>query len=66
MNVEVEAFIGGYMAGLDGKPPPVPSDIAERGNEDLSSETPLGNHAWIWRIIGWTSGQAVALHEMAR
>jgi hypothetical protein len=61
-----EAFISGYQQGHDGKPPIVPSDMMERLIEDLSSETPLGDNDWVWRLIGWGIGQLVAMHELAR
>jgi hypothetical protein len=64
MNLEV--WIAGYHDGCNGLPPTVPD--AMHDNEELESTKPNVFHDpdWVWRIMGWTAGRAVARDETAR
>lgn len=66
---DVKAFQSGYREGHDGLPPLLPVDMTEHEREDLdAAESPApvepAEHDWIWYLMGWTAGQAVATHAI--
>ena len=65
--MNIRAFVTGYRQGREGLPPLATVGMTEQELADLESEKPPESaHEWAWHLIGWTVGQAVALHEMAR
>ena len=67
MDPDVKAFLMGYREGREGLPPSADAAMTERELADLESmNPPLSTHDWMWHLIGWTAGQAVAQHQMAQ
>ena len=60
-----DAFILGFREALNGVAPTVPDEMD--GDEELESTKPNVNTDpdWIWRLLGWTAGQAIARNETA-
>jgi hypothetical protein len=69
--MNIAAFAAGYRVGHDGHPPLLPALAIEHQLEDVEAHPlrPLGpdnDDDWAWHLIGWTVGQAVAVHQMGR
>ena len=63
--MNLDAFILGYRDARNGLSPTVPDAMEE--NEDLESTKPNvhTDPDWVWRLIGWAVGHAVARNETA-
>lgn len=66
MDPAVKAFMLGYRQGREGMSPTASTAMTEQELADLESGTPPpSSHEWMWHIIGWTCGQAIAEHELS-
>jgi hypothetical protein len=67
MNPDVVAFLLGYREGREGMAPTASDAMTEQELAALeSTNPPLSTNAWMWHLVGWTVGQAVALHELGK
>jgi hypothetical protein len=67
MNPEVIAFLRGYREGREGMTPTASDAMTEQELADLeSTNPPLSAREWMFHMMGWTAGQAIALHELAK
>ena len=67
MDPAVLAFLKGFREGREGMPPSADIAKTERELADLESRNPpLSTHDWMFHIMGWTCGQAIAQHQMAQ
>jgi hypothetical protein len=68
MDPAVKAFLIGYREGREGLPPTASVAMTERELADLEIDGPslFITHGWMWHLMGWTVGQAIAQNEMAQ
>ncbi len=70
MNENLAAWVAGYRLGHDGLPPALSVTTVLQELADIeASPPPSGNvedHYWLWHLMGWTVGQAIAQHQIGR
>ena len=70
--MNIEAFVAGYRLGHDGQPPALSIPMLENELKAVESDKLpssvdwASEYDWAWHLLAWTTGQAIALHEIAK
>jgi hypothetical protein len=61
------AWVAGFRLGHDGLPPALSIKMLEHELDAVDGNpADAKNYDWLWHIMGWTAGQAIAISEMGK